>query len=120
MRSLIKRFLARFSESIASRVSSAIGQDIPTVNHQVHAVGLQISELDRAISEVRLALGQIHAKRVADLGPRRNLHSAEFKVFSQWGEDGIIQFLIHQVPIENTSFIEFELRTIGNQIPVFF
>lgn len=31
----------------------------------------------------------------------------EFNAFSQWGEDGIIQYLINRVVIENTSFVEF-------------
>jgi len=32
---------------------------------------------------------------------------SEFSVFSQWGQDGIIQYLIKRVPIENHTFIEF-------------
>lgn len=34
------------------------------------------------------------------------LSDYEFKVFSQWGEDGIIQHLIHNVQIKNKTFIE--------------
>lgn len=30
-----------------------------------------------------------------------------FKVFSQWGEDGILQFLVREVAIEHRTFIEF-------------
>ena len=36
-----------------------------------------------------------------------NLSEYEWKVFSQWGEDGIIQFLIREVEILNKTFIEF-------------
>ncbi len=36
-----------------------------------------------------------------------NLTDSEFKVFSQWGEDGIIQYLINKLPIKNKIFIEF-------------
>ncbi|WP_300438576.1 hypothetical protein [Christiangramia sp.] len=36
-----------------------------------------------------------------------NLSDAEFKVFSQWGDDGIIQYLINHLSIANKSFIEF-------------
>ena len=32
---------------------------------------------------------------------------AEFSVFSQFGEDGIVQYLLNHVPIENKTFIEF-------------
>ncbi len=35
------------------------------------------------------------------------LERAEFRVFSQFGEDGIIQFLVQRVPIENRVFVEF-------------
>ena len=37
----------------------------------------------------------------------QNLSDAEFKVFSQWGDDGIIQYLINHLSIANKSFIEF-------------
>ena len=36
-----------------------------------------------------------------------DLTSKEFRVFSQWGDDGIIQYLIHILNIENKNFIEF-------------
>ena len=45
-----------------------------------------------------LALDQIDSK---------NLQDYEFKVFSQWGEDGIIQKLLKTVDISNRTFIEF-------------
>jgi hypothetical protein len=44
------------------------------------------------------------------LAQRRHIDSladAEFKVFSQWGEDGIIEWLIQQLPIAHETFIEF-------------
>lgn len=36
-----------------------------------------------------------------------NLNDYEFKIFSQWGDDGIIQYLIKNVTIQNNTFIEF-------------
>lgn len=36
-----------------------------------------------------------------------NLNDYEFKIFSQFGDDGIIQYLIKHIPIENQTFIEF-------------
>lgn len=32
---------------------------------------------------------------------------AEFSVFSQWGDDGLIQYLIQRIPIKNEFFVEF-------------
>jgi hypothetical protein len=40
-------------------------------------------------------------------GPDGPLWTHEFKVFSQWGEDGILQFLTQSIPIRNRTFIEF-------------
>lgn len=34
----------------------------------------------------------------------------EYKVFSQWGEDGIIQYLVQNISIENDYFIEFGVQ----------
>jgi hypothetical protein len=39
--------------------------------------------------------------------PASPLRDCEFRVFSQWGEDGIIQKLITSVPIKHDTFIEF-------------
>ena len=38
------------------------------------------------------------------------LQDYEFKVFSQWGEDGIIAHLLAHVPITNTIFVEFGVQ----------
>ncbi len=56
--------------------------------------------------ELLLSLGQIQSKLNLDLG-RKNINDYEFKAFSQWGEDGIIDFLISNLNIENKTFIEF-------------
>ena len=50
---------------------------------------------------------QLHIERIRQLTEIQNLSEVEFKAFSQWGEDGIIQYLINRVPIKNKSFIEF-------------
>jgi hypothetical protein len=38
------------------------------------------------------------------------LRDAEFRVFSQFGEDGILQYLVDKVPIENETFVEFGVQ----------
>ena len=47
-----------------------------------------------------LLQGKAHADRVRSLSKVENLEEAEFRVFSQWGEDGIIQYLISKAPGE--------------------
>ena len=60
------------------------------------------ADLDR----VRSQIGGLESRHLAGLGPHE-VASAEFQVFSQFGEDGIIQFLVQRVPIENETFVEF-------------
>ena len=57
------------------------------------------------IDHLRVQLGSLESRLVAALGPL-DLSKAEFQVFSQFGEDGIIQFLTQRVPIENEVFVE--------------
>ena len=41
----------------------------------------------------------------------KDLSEVEFRVYSQWGEDGIIEWLAAHVPVPNTRFIEFGVET---------
>jgi hypothetical protein len=56
--------------------------------------------------DLRASIGRVEALLRAGALPG-DLRSAEFKTFSQWNEDGIVQHLIHHVPIDNPTFIEF-------------
>jgi cold shock CspA family protein len=40
-----------------------------------------------------------------------DIRCAEFQVFSQWGDDGIIQFLVNYLDIENKTFVEFGVES---------
>ena len=62
--------------------------------------------LDRRIDEVKINQGLLLAHMNTD---RRlpELCDYEFKVFSQWGEDGILQHLTQHLAIPNRTFIEF-------------
>jgi hypothetical protein len=40
-----------------------------------------------------------------------NISDYEFQVFSQWGEDGIIQFIVNTLNLKNKIFIEFGVET---------
>ncbi|MDX1994896.1 MAG: hypothetical protein SF029_21105 [bacterium] len=58
------------------------------------------------IEDLQLLVGGLHT-RLHQTTTFMSLHEAEFKVFSQFGEDGIIQYLLRHVPIENPVFVEF-------------
>ncbi|NBX12165.1 MAG: hypothetical protein EBR19_08195, partial [Chitinophagaceae bacterium] len=50
-------------------------------------------------------LAQAHLQNLPTL--KKDIQQAEFKVFSQWGDDGIIQFLVSYLDISTKTFIEF-------------
>jgi hypothetical protein len=54
-----------------------------------------------------ILLAKLHVARIRSLGVAGSLRDVEMKVFSQFGEDGIIQYLIGRIPIADDSFIEF-------------
>lgn len=64
------------------------------------------ARLDRHLEDLKIGQGRILARQNEGLDSTW-LPDFEFKVFSQWGEDGIIQKLVRSVPIANRTFIEF-------------
>src|SRR2546426_3979158 len=71
----------------------------------------QLGDLVRKMDDLQKAVGRLEA-RESSPGKKfpQALHAHEFKVYSQWGEDGIIQFLIRNVEIPNTVFVEFGVQ----------
>ena len=65
------------------------------------------SRLLREIEQSRILAAQPLIQTIKNYGKLENLANAEFKVFSQWGEDGIIQYLISKITIPNPVFVEF-------------
>jgi len=57
-----------------------------------------------------LLAGKQMSWRVAASPPNVDLRTVGFKVFSQWDEDGIIQYLIHNLEIRNRTFVEFGIE----------
>lgn len=54
-----------------------------------------------------MLLGKLHVNRIRNIQEYHGIADVEFKVFSQWGQDGIIQYLINKIPMSNNVFIEF-------------
>ena len=61
-----------------------------------------------ASSEKQLLLnGKILSRQLKNITTVNSLSEVEFSVFSQFGDDGIIQWLIQNIDIPNKTFIEF-------------
>jgi hypothetical protein len=65
-----------------------------------------IGGLAAELAALRAQTGDLQARAVRALGPEAGA-DAEFGVYSQFGEDGLIQWLLAHVPIEDDVFVEF-------------
>ena len=80
---MLKKILARFKTTFAI-----------ITNINVHFDEIKINQ--------GIILSQLNENKKS-----RRLEDYEFKIFSQWGEDGIIQHLTKSIEIKNKTFIEF-------------
>ncbi|MDA9519248.1 NADH dehydrogenase [Bradyrhizobium sp. CCBAU 11434] len=69
--------------------------------------------LPRQIEDGKLLAAKTLSLQLASQGTIDDIRGSEFKVFSQFGEDGIIQYLIRQarIPAHCRSFIEFGVES---------
>ncbi|HTR99474.1 MAG TPA: hypothetical protein VML00_06950 [Bacteroidota bacterium] len=68
----------------------------------------QMSEMLRRMEDLQAAVGRVEMRQLA--GTAGALRDYEFRVFSQFGEDGIIQHLIRRVSIPSPVFVEFGVQ----------
>jgi hypothetical protein len=79
---------------------------LPRLSDLLVEHGRRLWDLDRRMRLVQEALGRIEARQQRD-DPDLALQAREFRVYSQWGEDGILEHLCRHVPIPRKVFIEF-------------
>lgn len=73
--------------------------------HIDSSVGGVSSRLESRFTDTKILLGRVLSK--LNQAEVFNIPEIEFKVFSQFGDDGIIQYLIKKLAINVDSFIEF-------------
>jgi len=66
----------------------------------------RLRTMEVRLQKIQQSLGRIENKQLKILNPK-SFSEYEYQVYSQWGEDGLIQFLIQNIEIKNTIFVEF-------------
>src|SRR5688500_10590447 len=66
-----------------------------------------INQWDNDLKSPKINLGQIQSFLNNQKPSISSLAEVEFQVFSQWGDDGIIQYLVNKLDIPNKVFVEF-------------
>jgi hypothetical protein len=69
-----------------------------------------IIRIEQKIDKLFLTLGRIELRQL-ELLKETNIDNWEFQITSQWGEDGIIQYLIKYIEIPNKTFVEFGVES---------
>lgn len=91
---------------IARMIAAPISQHIEAV------VSRAMSSHRQQMDDLLILQGRALALKNAERAPLLKLQDAEFKVFSQFGEDGILQYLIRETGItrEESTFVEFGVQ----------
>lgn len=83
-------------------------------NNRILFVVMNINQLLFAqnlyYEEQKLLTAKLMVDHVTTKGHIKSLADVEFRVFSQWGDDGIIQWLINNVDIRHKTFVEFGVQ----------
>ena len=66
---------------------------------------LQIDKILKNQNEIKIALGLQNFANRNNI--KKNINDFEFKIFSQYGDDGIINYIISNINLYNKKFIEF-------------
>jgi hypothetical protein len=66
-----------------------------------------LREVARQASDAKLLAARSLIHQIRALGRLDRLSDAEFRVYSQFGDDGIIQYLIHHLAVAPQTFVEF-------------
>jgi hypothetical protein len=109
-------------DALARRIVSLLppppepAADERVVNISQHILGQQqmllyhsLDRLDRSL----LLQGRIAAMQIATRQRVGSLADVEFRVSSQWGEDGIIEWLCQKIPDISRSFVEFGVENFS-------
>lgn len=66
----------------------------------------RIGEVEEQLDTLKLVLGRIEQRQLWRWAPE-TFEGQQLRVYSQWGEDGIISFLLRHVPVPRRYFVEF-------------
>ena len=108
--------LAKVARNVRAAMRRVTGLDEDSAQserrHQEGLAAIQglrckVDRLDWEIASIKLLVGRQQSERLRTAGVLPSLRDAEFKVFSQFGDDGIIQYLLRVTEARPDTFIEF-------------
>lgn len=102
------KLLLNLPFEINNKIGS-IKDSVASSNQLCCQINYLINKVDDSKIINAKVLSYINSTRTPDI--INNIQLAEFRVFSQWGDDGIIQFLVNYLDIDHRVFIEFGIES---------
>ncbi len=79
---------------------------VQQIEKRLESIQVNLEKQSQRLENIQRTLGRVESRQLNE-HDNNKLVDYEFQVFSQWGEDGIIQFLIRNLNIDKKIFIEF-------------
>ena len=83
-----------------------LNKAVNILNNSVSDLRLENIKTREDIDTLKLLLSKILIQNNLIIDCTHNIQKAEFKVYSQWGDDGIIQYIINKIDFKTKKFIE--------------
>lgn len=80
---------------------------ISNVVEKIKSLLLFLAHIQVANDDLKILMGRLLSEKTINKDGYKLLSDLEFKVFSQFGDDGIIQYLVHHLELTNKTFVEF-------------
>jgi len=102
--------------SIVDQSTAELRKAVTEISRALVESNRQIAELKQSVASLRQSVGTVQTKvddahttisGVSDaVSKARTIYDHGYRVFSQWNEDGILQYLLQRVGIVSRTFIE--------------
>ncbi|MFD0987427.1 hypothetical protein [Methyloligella solikamskensis] len=107
------RLLRRLMSPLRAKVDEIAGPLRTKLDKILASQGHSFAASRRLAERQLLLSGQLASFEVRRLTEIDTLADVEFSVTSQWGEDGIIEWLVQKLPGIDRSFVEFGVENFG-------
>ncbi len=111
---ILRNMLTKLTDRFIKKLSKLLGSQGDALTAKILGSQGHVFTVTKNILDRNLHLsGQIASMNVRAMDQIKTLADVEFRVTSQWGEDGIIEWLCHQLPNIDRSFVEFGVENYG-------
>lgn len=83
----------------------SVSNEVGLLRKQLKSMDAKLDMLRNQIGQQNVLIGNLQAK--IDRNHDHSFQESEFQVFSQFGDDGLIQYLLRKIDFDSKTFIEF-------------